>query len=129
MELDTSDVGSEIPEPGELGELYESAEPRRKKNRGIDDSIVSNFPFPYFDHNLLIFSFSRLMRIVSSSMLIWAFPHGFPREIPKFLLAEDYLKDIELRAEYDRTKPILKSKCDVSETMTGNSWKVTLNLL
>lgn len=70
MELDTSDVGSEVPELGELEELYESAEPPRKKNRGIDDSIVSNFPFPYFYRNLLTISFSRLMRIVSSSMLI-----------------------------------------------------------
>ncbi|KAM0140410.1 hypothetical protein ACHAP3_002714 [Botrytis cinerea] len=40
MELDTSDVGSEVPELGELEELYESAEPPRKKNRGIDDSII-----------------------------------------------------------------------------------------
>ncbi|TGO49328.1 hypothetical protein BCON_0213g00050 [Botryotinia convoluta] len=37
MELDTTDVGSEAPE---LEELYESAEPPRKKNRGIDDSII-----------------------------------------------------------------------------------------
>ncbi|THV46610.1 hypothetical protein BGAL_0373g00160 [Botrytis galanthina] len=56
MELDTSDVGSEIQEleepeleepeleeqeleEPELEELYESAEPPRERNRGIDDSM------------------------------------------------------------------------------------------
>ncbi|TEY32900.1 hypothetical protein BOTCAL_0708g00020 [Botryotinia calthae] len=37
MELDTPDVGSDVPE---LYGLYESAEPPRKKSRGIDDSII-----------------------------------------------------------------------------------------
>lgn len=110
MELDTSDVGSEIQEleePGleepeleepeleeqeleeqeleepELEELYESAEPPRERNRGIDDSMVSAFLFQYSYHNLLTLLFSRSMRIVNSSELICAYHPEYPKEMPK----------------------------------------------